>query len=49
MDKHGKKMELSIWKEGYIFQITRKYKSKFYERTMTQQMWNIQDNKECLS
>ena len=31
--QHGKKMELSIWKKGYIFQITRRYESKYYKKT----------------
>jgi len=32
-----------------MFQITRRFESKSYKKTINQQMLDIQNNKECLS
>ena len=49
INKHEKTLEWSIWMERYIFQTTRRYKSRSYKKTMNQQIQNTQDNKEYLS
>ena len=38
MDKHGKTSEWYIWKERSMFQITEKFKSKYYKKIMNQQI-----------
>ena len=47
MVKHRKIMEWYIQKKKSILQTTRIFESKFYERIINQQIYDIQDNKEC--
>ena len=47
MVKHRKIMEWYIQKKKSILQTTRRFESKFYERIINQQIYDIQDNKEC--
>ena len=36
MDNHRKKMELSIWKEESIYQITKRSRRRYFKKTMIQ-------------
>ena len=36
IDKHGKKMELSIWMEESTYQTARRSKRRYFRKTMSQ-------------
>ena len=47
-DKYGRTIASYMQMEKSIFQITNKSENKFYKRTTTQQIQDIQDNRGCL-